>query len=511
VTSRVSFNSFKRRSAILPNSRNAARRLSYDNPLFQEACLVDGQWSLAARGREQAVHSPATGALLGKIPELDADDVAKAIDSASVAFEAWRRSPAPRRAALLRAWFELIRANKELLAHILTAESGKPLAEARDEIDYAASYVEWYAEETRRVYGEILPGHLSDRRLLVIREPVGPVAAITSWNFPAALITRKAAPALAAGCTIIVKPSQKTPFSALALGKLSLQAGIPPGVFNIVTGNSREVGEQLLRDPRIRKLTFTGSTAVGKSLMRSCADTVKRLSLELGGNAPFIVFEDADVDRAVDGAMVSKFRNAGQTCVCANRFIVQRGVYDEFAEKLTARVANLKVGDGFDDGVQVGPLIDAAAVAKVEQHIADALSRGARVTVGGARLEAGENFFAPTVLRELRADMLIASEETFGPVAPLFCFDTEPEAIQLANNTQFGLAAYFYTRDIDRLWRVAERLECGMVGINTGLLSTAVAPFGGVKESGMGREGSRHGLDDFTSLKYLCLRVDETT
>jgi succinate-semialdehyde dehydrogenase/glutarate-semialdehyde dehydrogenase len=474
-----------------------------------ERCLVNGTWVAAAAGRTSEVHNPATGARLGRIPQFDSSDVAAAIDAASAAFASWRRSSAAERARLLRAWLDLIRANKASLAEILTAESGKPLAESRDEIDYAASYVEWYAEEARRMYGEVIPGHLADRRLLVVREPVGPVAAITSWNFPSALVTRKVAPALAAGCTVIVKPAQKTPFSALALGELAQRAGIPPGVLNIVTGKSHEIGDALLRDARIRKLTFTGSTAVGKELMRGCAGTLKRLSLELGGNAPFLVFEDADLDQAVDGAMASKFRNAGQTCVCTNRFIVQRSIYDEFARKLSERVARLKVGDGFEADVQVGPLIDAAAIAKVEQHVADALTRGARIGVGGARLKAGQNFFAPTVLRDVRADMLIAREETFGPVAPLFRFDTEREAIALANDTEFGLAAYFYTRDINRVWRVAEQLECGMIGINTGMLSTAVAPFGGVKESGMGREGSRHGLDDYTSLKYLCLRVSE--
>jgi len=475
--------------------------------LLPERCLVNGKWVEATAGRTCETYNPATGALVGRVPRFESCDVAAAIDAASAAFATWRRNSAAERARLLRAWLDLIRANKASLAEILTVESGKPLAESRDEIDYAASYAEWFSEEARRMYGEVIPGQLADRRLLVVREPVGPVAAITSWNFPSALVTRKVAPALAAGCTVIVKPAQKTPFSALALGELAQRAGIPPGVLNIVTGESQQIGNALLQDARIRKLTFTGSTAVGKELMRGCADTLKRLSLELGGNAPFLVFEDADLDQAVDGAMASKFRNAGQTCVCTNRFIVQQSVYDEFARKLSERVARLKIGDGLQEGVQIGPLIDQAAIAKVEEHIADAVSRGARVGVGGSRLKAGENFFAPTVLRDVRADMLIAREETFGPVAPLFRFETEREAIALANDTEFGLAAYFFTRDIDRVWRVAEQLECGMVGINTGMLSTAVAPFGGIKESGMGREGSRHGLDDYTSLKYLCLRV----
>lgn len=477
--------------------------------LFRESCLVNGEWIKAANGFTVEVRNPATGAVVGAVPRFQEADVAVAIDSAAAAFATWRRSAAPARVKLLRTWFELILANKQSLAEILTRESGKPLSESRDEIDYAASYVEWYSEEAKRAYGDVLPGHVADRRLLVIREPVGPVAAITSWNFPLALVTRKVAPALAAGCTVIVKPASKTPFSALALAELAQQAGVPPGVLNVVTGESREVGDTLLRDPRIRKLTFTGSTATGKALMRSCADTLKRLSLELGGNAPFIVFDDANVDQAVEGAMASKFRNAGQTCVCANRFIVHSRVYDEFAHKLAARVACLNVGDGFQPGVQVGPLIDENAVAKVEAHIAEAVARGARVSLGGARHPAGLTFFQPTVLLDVTRDMLIAREETFGPVAPLFRFDTEAAAIELANATEFGLAAYFYSRDINRVWRVAERLECGMVGINTGMLSTAVAPFGGVKESGMGREGSRHGLDDYTSLKYLCLRIED--
>jgi succinate-semialdehyde dehydrogenase/glutarate-semialdehyde dehydrogenase len=395
------------------------------------------------------------------------------------------------------------------LARILTRETGKPLVEALGEIDYSSSYVEWYSEEARRTYGDVLPRHQADKRLFVLREPIGPVAAITSWNFPSALATRKVAPALAAGCTVILKPAGQTPYSALALGELAQQAGFPPGVFNIVTGNSQVIGSALLNDSRIRKLTFTGSTETGKALMRICADTVKRLSLELGGNAPFIVFKDANIEEAVDGAMAAKFRNAGQTCVCVNRFIVHTEVYDAFARKLAARVADLKVGDGFQSGVDVGPLIDENAVCKVERHIADAVSLGARVTVGGRRHSNGRSFFTPTVLQDVTDKMLIAREETFGPVAPLFRFDNEQQAIELANATEFGLAAYFYCNDVSRAWRVAEQIEAGIVGINTGLVSTAVAPFGGIKESGMGREGSRHGLDDYTSLKYICLRIAE--
>jgi succinate-semialdehyde dehydrogenase / glutarate-semialdehyde dehydrogenase len=492
-----------------PTSAESDRPNRDETPLARESCLVDGQWVKALSGQTFTVRNPANGAEVGTIPGLQAGDVIAAIDSSAKAFETWRKSLPATRAKLLRAWFDLIMVNRQELAAILTHETGKPFAESLGEIDYASSYVEWYSEEARRGYGDVLPPHQADKRLFVLREPVGPVAAITSWNFPAALVTRKVAPALAAGCTVIVKPALQTPFSAIALGALALQAGIPAGVFNIVTGDSRQIGEVLLSDPRIRKLTFTGSTETGKTLMRACAKTMKRLSLELGGNAPFIVFEDADVDQAVEGAVASKFRNSGQTCVCANRFIVHRAVYDEFAAKLSARVARLKVGDGFQTGVQIGPLIDENAMRKVEYHIADALALGARVATGGAKHSAGPTFFTPTVLLDVDARMLIAREETFGPVAPLFRFHTEQQAIELANATEFGLAAYFYCRDISRAWRVAERIECGMVGINTGVISTAVAPFGGIKESGMGREGSRHGLDDYTSLKYVCLRIDE--
>jgi succinate-semialdehyde dehydrogenase / glutarate-semialdehyde dehydrogenase len=477
--------------------------------LLRESCLINGQWVDALSGQRFAVKNPSSGASVGTVPGLQAQDVAAAVDSCVTAFEAWRRILPGTRSRLLRNWFDLIQANRQELACILTKEAGKPLVESLGEIDYASSYVEWYAEEARRTYGDVLPRQNSDRQLLVLREPVGPVAAITSWNFPVALVTRKVAPALAAGCTVIVKPALQTPFSALALGELARRAGIPPGVFNVVTGESREIVSVLLQDPRVRKLTFTGSTETGKTLMRACAQTMKRLSLELGGNAPFIVFEDANVDRAVEGAIASKFRNAGQTCVCANRFIVHRAVYEEFARKLSAHVAQLKVGDGFQAGVEIGPLIDENALRKVETHIADAVSLGARIATGGTRHAAGRTFFMPTVLLDANSSMLIAREETFGPVAPLFPFDSEQQAIELANATQFGLAAYFYSRDISRVWRVAELIESGMVGVNTGVISTAVAPFGGIKESGMGREGSRYGLDDYTSLKYLCLGLEE--
>jgi succinate-semialdehyde dehydrogenase/glutarate-semialdehyde dehydrogenase len=493
----------------MPANADRDEQIKRVSALFRENSLVNGLWVDGSSDQRFTVKNPASGTPVGTVPAMQARDVTAAVDSSAKAFENWRRSLPATRSKLLRNWFDLIQTNRQELACILTRETGKPLGESQGEIDYASSYVEWYAEEARRAYGDVLPPHQSDKRLFALREPVGPVAAITSWNFPAALVARKVAPAIAAGCTVVVKPALQTPFSALALGELARQAGIPPGVFNIVTGDSKEIGGVLLKDPRIRKLSFTGSTETGKTLMRACADTVKRLSLELGGNAPFIVFDDADVDLAVEGAVAAKFRNAGQTCVCANRLIVHNAVYDEFAGKLTARVADLKVGDGFQAGVDIGPLIDDNAVRKIERHIADAVSLGARIATGGTKHCIGRTFFTPTVLLDVNAAMLIAREETFGPVAPLFRFDTEQQAIELANATEFGLAAYFYCRDVSRAWRVAERIESGMVGINTGLISTAVAPFGGIKESGMGREGSRHGLDDYTSLKYVCLRVDE--
>jgi succinate-semialdehyde dehydrogenase/glutarate-semialdehyde dehydrogenase len=418
---------------------------------------------------------------------------------------AWRRRTAKERAAVLRRWFDLIVANQEDLATLMTAEQGKPLAESRGEIAYAAAFIEWFGEEAKRVYGDTIPGYTADKRILVLKEPIGVVAAITPWNFPAAMITRKVGPALAAGCTVVLKPATATPFSALALAALGEEAGLPPGAFNVVTGASGPIGQELTTNPTVRKLTFTGSTEIGKLLMAQCAGTVKKVSLELGGNAPFIVFDDADLDAAVQGAIASKYRNTGQTCVCTNRFLVQAGVYDAFARKLAEAVNALKVGNGLQAEVQQGPLIDEAAVKKVEEHIADAVARGAKVVAGGARHALGGTFFQPTVLTGASRDMALAREETFGPVAPLFRFETEAEAIALANATEFGLAAYLYTRDLARTWRVAEAIESGMVGVNTGLISTEVAPFGGVKASGMGREGSRYGIEDFLVVKYVCI------
>ena len=448
---------------------------------------------------------PSTGESLGTVPELDAGAVERAVTAAEASLGPWRALTAGERSALLRKWFDAIMASQEDLAVLMTAEQGKPLAESRGEIAYGAAFIEWFAEEAKRVYGDTIPTHQKGSRIVVLKEPVGVCAAITPWNFPSAMITRKAGAALAAGCTMVVKPAGQTPFSALALAELAHRVGIPAGVFNVVTGKASVIGGQLTADPRVRKLSFTGSTEVGKALMAQCAGTLKKVSLELGGNAPFIVFDDADIDAAVAGAMVSKYRNNGQTCVCTNRFLVQDGIYDAFAEKFTAAVASLAVGDGFEDGAQAGPLIDTAALEKVEAHIADALDKGAALLTGGGRHARGGTFFQPTVLRDAKAGMRIADEETFGPVAPLFRFSTEAEAVAFANDTPFGLAAYFYTRDLGRTWRVAEALQYGMVGINSGLISTVVAPFGGVKESGMGREGSRYGIDEYLEIKYLCM------
>ncbi len=477
-----------------------------DPSLLRAQAFVGGRWIDADGGAVVAVHNPATGAVLAAVPELGAAETLRAIDAAQAAFAGWAARTAGERAALLARWYALMIEQREDLAKLMTAEQGKPLAEARGEIDYAASFIQWFAEEAKRVYGEIIPGHQADRRLLVLRQPVGVVAAITPWNFPSAMLTRKAAPALAAGCTFVCKPALQTPLSALALAALAERAGIPPGVFNIVTGSDAvAIGAQLTADARVRKLSFTGSTAVGKTLMAQCAGTVKKISLELGGNAPFIVFDDADIDAAVRGAIVSKFRNSGQTCVCANRLLVQDGIHDTFARKLAAAVARLRVGDGLAGPTDQGPLIDAAALAKVQRHLADATAKGAEILLGGKPHALGGTFFEPTVLTGATAEMLLAREETFGPVAPLFRFTTEAEAIHMANDTAAGLAAYFYTRDLARCWRVAEALEYGMVGVNTGLISTAVAPFGGVKESGIGREGSRHGILEYTEIKYLCI------
>ncbi|CAO3363499.1 NAD-dependent succinate-semialdehyde dehydrogenase [Azospirillum palustre] len=476
-----------------------------DSTLLRERCFVAGTWIDADDGGRSPVTDPATGATIAHVPRCGANETARAIAAAETAFRGWRAETAGRRAALLRRWFELILENREDLALLMTLEQGKPLAEARGEIDYAASYVEWFAEEAKRLYGDVIPSPLPDRRIVVVKEPVGVCAAITPWNFPAAMITRKAAPALAAGCTMIVKPAEQTPLSALALAALAERAGIPSGVFSVVTGPARQIGAVLTANPAVRKLTFTGSTEVGRLLIGQCAGTVKRLSMELGGNAPFIVFDDADLDAAVAGALASKYRNAGQTCVCSNRFLVQDGIYDRFAARLSEAVAAMTVGNGLEDGVQQGPLIDAAALAKVEELVADATRSGAAVAVGGRRHALGGTWFEPTVLTGVTASMRVAVEEIFGPVAPLIRFIDEAEAVRLANDSDYGLAAYLFTRDHARVWRVGEALEYGMVGINTGLISTAVAPFGGVKQSGFGREGSRYGIEDYVEIKYLCM------
>jgi succinate-semialdehyde dehydrogenase/glutarate-semialdehyde dehydrogenase len=476
-----------------------------DTSLLRQQCYVDGAWTDAPGGATIAVRNPASGAALGTVPALGATETTAAVAAAHAAFPAWAARTAKERATVLRRWYELIVASADDIGTMMTAEQGKPLAEARAEVNYAASFVEWFAEEAKRMYGDVIPGHQADKRILVLRQPVGVVAAITPWNFPAAMITRKVAPALAAGCTVVCKPASQTPFTALALAELAHRAGVPKGVFNVVTGSARAIGGVLTSDPRVRKLSFTGSTEIGKQLMAQCAGTMKKVSLELGGNAPFIVFDDADLDAAVAGAIASKYRNTGQTCVCANRLLVQAGVYDAFTAKLVEAVRKLAVGDGLKGATDQGPLIDESALAKVEEHVADAVSKGAKVALGGKRHALGGTFYEPTVLTWVTPEMKVAGEETFGPVAPLFRFETEQEAIRMANDTEFGLAAYFYTRDLARSWRVSEALEYGIVGLNTGLISTEVAPFGGVKESGMGREGSKYGLLDFTEIKYVCV------
>ena len=477
-----------------------------DPSLFRQQAYLNGQWCEADDGARTDIFNPATGEKLGSVPNLGREETRRAIEAARLAQPAWRALTAKERAARLRRWYELMLANQEDLAQIMTAEQGKPLAEARGEVLYAASFLEWFAEEAKRAYGDVIPAHAGDKRILVQKEPVGVTAAITPWNFPSAMITRKAGPALAAGCAMVLKPAPQTPFSALALAELAERAGIPAGLFSVLPADvarSREVGGELCDNPVVRKLSFTGSTGVGIKLMEQCAPTLKKLSLELGGNAPFIVFDDADLDAAVEGAMISKYRNAGQTCVCANRFYVQDGVYDAFAAKLKAAVEKLKVGNGTDAGVTTGPLINGDAVAKVQCHLEDAQSRGARVIAGGKAL--GGNFFEPTVLVDVPTDARVAREETFGPLAPLFRFKDDSEVVALANDTEFGLAAYFYSRDLSRVFRVAEGLEYGMVGVNTGLISTEVAPFGGMKASGLGREGSKYGMDEYLEIKYLCL------
>ena len=476
-----------------------------DPTLLRQQAYLDGQWCDADDGTTIDVTNPATGAVIGTVPKMGAVETQRAIAAASAAWPAWRKKTAKERSSILRKWNDLMLANVDDLGLLMTAEQGKPLLEAKGEVVYAASFIEWFAEEGKRIAGATLESPWPDRRLVVTKEPIGVCAAITPWNFPSAMITRKAGPALAAGCPMVVKPAESTPFSALALAVLAERAGVPPGIFSVITGSSRAIGGEMTGNATVRKLTFTGSTEVGRQLMAQSAPTIKKLSLELGGNAPFIVFDDADLDAAVDGAMASKYRNAGQTCVCANRIYVQDGVYDAFADKLVAAVAKLKVGNGIEDGVTQGPLIDAKAVLKVEQHVADALAKGGRLLAGGKRHALGHSFFEPTVIADVTSSMLVAKEETFGPMAPLFRFKTDAEVIAMANDTEFGLASYFYSRDIGRIWRVAEALESGMVGINTGLISNEIAPFGGVKQSGLGREGSTIGMDDYLVVKYLCM------
>jgi len=476
-----------------------------DPSLLRQQAFVGGVWCDADDGQTIAVTNPANGETVASVPHMGAAETKRAIDAANAAWPAWRKLPAKERAAILRKWNDLMLENADDLALLMTLEQGKPLAEAKGEVAYAASYFEWFGEEAKRVAGETLASPWPDKRIVVTKEPIGVCAAITPWNFPAAMITRKVAPALAAGCPIVLKPAELTPLSALALAVLAERAGVPKGVFSVVIGDSKAIGGEMTGNPLVRKLSFTGSTAVGRLLMEQCAPTVKKISLELGGNAPFIVFDDADLDAAVEGAIASKFRNAGQTCVCANRLYVQDGVYDEFARKLAVAVGKLKVGDGREEGVTQGPLIEEKAVRKIEQHIEDAQAKGAKLLLGGKRHALGHSFFEPTVLTDVTSDMLVAREETFGPLAPLFRFTTEDEVIAMANDTEFGLASYFYARDIGRVWRVAEAIESGMVGVNTGIISTEVAPFGGVKQSGLGREGSTYGMDDYLVVKYICM------
>ncbi|MEE4453918.1 NAD-dependent succinate-semialdehyde dehydrogenase [Novosphingobium resinovorum] len=480
--------------------------MAYTDFLKQQ-CYIDGEWVDADSGASFEVTDPGTGKVLGTVPKMGADETARAIDAAEAALPAWRAKTAGERAKLMRKLFELMLQHQDDLGELLSREQGKPLAEGKGEIAYGASFIEWFAEEGKRAYGDVIPGHAADRRIVVLKQGVGVVAAITPWNFPNAMITRKLGPALAAGCTIVIKPASATPYSALAIAQLCEMAGIPKGVVNVVTGSAGQIGSALTASPKVAKLTFTGSTEIGRDLLRECAETIKKCSMELGGNAPFLVFDDADVDAAIEGAMISKFRNGGQTCVCTNRFYVQDGVYDEFVTKLAARVSGMKVGYGLDEGVQVGPLIDEKAVEKVEEHLKDAIDGGAKVLAGGQRNALGGSFFNPTVVAGVKPDMKLAREETFGPLAGVIRFTDEADAIRMANDTEFGLASYFYARDLSRVWRVAEALEAGMVGINTGLISTEVAPFGGVKQSGLGREGSHYGLDDYMEVKYLCMGI----
>ena len=478
-----------------------------DPDLLRDKCFVAGDWIAAASGKTIAVVNPATGATIAHVPSLSAEETRRAIEAARDAQGPWAAMAAKERAAILRKWFELIMANQDDLALIMTSEQGKPLAEAKGEIAYAAAFIEWFSEEGKRIYGDTIPGFSRDRRIVVLKQPIGVTAAITPWNFPAAMITRKAGPALAVGCAQVIKPASQTPLSALALCVLAERAGVPKGILSCVTGSAALIGGELTSNPIVRKLSFTGSTEIGKVLMKQCADTVKRTSMELGGNAPFIVFDDADLDKAVEGAMASKYRNAGQTCVCANRLFAQDKIYDAFVAKLAAAVGKLHVGDGVTPGVEIGPLIDEAAAQKVEELIGDATAKGARVVAGGKRHALGHTFFEPTILADVKDGMKVLSEEIFGPVAPVVRFKTEEDAIRMANDTQYGLAAYFYGRDISRVWRVAEALDFGIVGINQGLISTEVAPFGGMKESGNGREGSKYGVEDYLEIKYLCMGI----
>ena len=478
-----------------------------DNTLLRHQCFINGTWCDADTQQTLDVTNPATGCVIGTIPKMGTDETRRAIEAANAAQPLWRAKTASERSRILRKWFELILENQEDLAMIMTSEQGKPLAEARGEMTYAASFIEWFAEEAKRVYGDTIPSPRADARIVVVKEPIGVCVAITPWNFPAAMITRKAGAALAAGCTMVIKPATQTPFSALALVALAARAGVPAGVLSIVTGSAKEIGGEMTSNPLVRKLSFTGSTQIGIQLLKECAPTVKKTSMELGGNAPFIVFDDADMDAAIAGAMLSKFRNAGQTCVCANRMLVQAGIYDTFAKKLAETVAKLNVGNGLEDGITQGPMIDDKAVAKVEELIADATSKGANIAIGGKRHPLGKSFFAPTVLTNVNNTMLVAKEEIFGPVAPLFKFNTEAEAIQMANDTEFGLAAYFFTKDMSRVWRVSEALEYGMLGINTGAISNEMSPFGGIKSSGLGREGSKYGIEDYLEIKYLCMGI----
>ncbi|CAI3925625.1 Acyl-CoA reductase or other NAD-dependent aldehyde dehydrogenase (AdhE) (PDB:1A4S) [Commensalibacter communis] len=482
--------------------------MNLKNPsLFRQQCYINGQWLDADSGQTINVTNPATNDVIGTVPKMGTDETRRAIEAAEKAQIQWRKKTAKERSVILRRWYDLVMKNQEDLALLLTLEQGKPLAEAKGEIAYGASYLEWFAEEAKRVYGDVIPGHMGDKRVIVLKQPIGVTAAITPWNFPNAMITRKAGAALAVGCTMVLKPATATPYSAFALAVLAEEAGVPAGVLNIITGAAKAIGDELCENPIVRKLTFTGSTEIGAELMRNCASTVKKTSMELGGNAPFIVFDDADLDAAVEGAMISKYRNAGQTCVCANRLYVQKGVYDAFVEKLKVAVGKLKIGNGTEAGVTIGPMIDAKAVAKVQEHIEDAVSKGAKIAAGGKAL--GGNFFEPTILANVPASAAVSKEETFGPLAPVFCFETDEEVVRLANDTEFGLASYLYANDMSRIIKVSEELEYGMVGINTGLISNEMAPFGGVKASGLGREGSKYGMDDYLEIKYLCVSINQ--